>query len=87
MATRAEMLTNIEELCFACLDLHLYLDNHTEDARAIATYNKLCAEFAKARMCYEKKYGPLNNFGYSPSQCPFQWVESPWPWENEFYEM
>ena len=54
MATRAEMLTNIEELCFACLDLHLYLDNHTEDARAIATYNKLCAEFAKARMCYEK---------------------------------
>lgn len=64
MATRAEMLTNIEDLCFACLNLHLYLDNHTEDINAMDTYNKLCSEFTKARMCYEKKYGSLNNFDY-----------------------
>ncbi|KGJ50791.1 MULTISPECIES: spore coat protein CotJB [Paraclostridium] len=87
MATRADMLTDIEELCFACLDMNLYLDNNKDDERALATYNKLCSEFAKARMNYEKRYGPLNNFGYSPSQSPFQWVEGPWPWENKFYEM
>ena len=87
MATRADMLTDIEELCFACLDMNLYLDNNKDDERALATYNKLCSEFAKARMNYEKIYGPLNNFGYSPSQSPFQWVEGPWPWENKFYEM
>lgn len=86
MLTRSEMLTNIEELVFACLDMHLYLDNNTEDEKALATYNKLCADLAKARMDYEKKYGPLNNFGYSPSKAPFQWVEEPWPWENGFYE-
>ncbi|MGL5756304.1 MAG: spore coat protein CotJB [Paraclostridium sp.] len=87
MLTRADMLTTIEELCFACLDMNLYLDNHTEDQNAIKTYNKLCADLAKARIEYEKKYGPLNNFGYSPSKDPFQWVASPWPWENKFYEM
>lgn len=87
MATRADMLTDIEELCFACLDMNLYLDNHNEDERSLATYNKLCSELAKARINYEKKYGPLNNFGYSPSKSPFQWVEGPWPWENKFYEM
>ena len=71
MATRAEMLTNIEELCFACLNLHLYLDNHTEDKNAIDTYNKLCSEFTKARTCYEKKYGSLNNFDYFSVNVPF----------------
>ena len=31
MSTRADMLTTIEELCFACLELNLYLDNHPDD--------------------------------------------------------
>ncbi|MGL5712613.1 MAG: spore coat protein CotJB [Paraclostridium sp.] len=87
MATRSEMLTNIEEICFACLDMNLYLDTHVDDTNAIATYNKLCAQLAKARIDYEKKYGPLNNFGYSPVQMPNKWVADAWPWNNEFYEM
>lgn len=57
MLTRSEMLTNIEELVFACLDMNLYLDTHTEDEKALAAYNKLCSDLVKARMDYEKKYG------------------------------
>ncbi|MGO0807265.1 spore coat protein CotJB [Clostridioides difficile] len=32
----------------------------------------------------ENKYGPLTNFGYAPSRCPWQWADQPWPWDREF---
>lgn len=86
MPTRADMLTTIEELCFACLDMNLYLDAHPDDKNATNTYNKLCSQLGQARISYEKKYGPINNFGYSPIQYPNKWVDDAWPWDNEFYE-
>ena len=82
--SRHELLIKVQELSFACLDMNLYLDTHPEDKKAISTYNTFCAEFLKAKCAYENKYGPLTNFGYSPSKCPWQWVENPWPWDKEF---
>ena len=49
------------------------------------TYNSFVSQYAKARCAYEKQYGPLTNFGHAPSNCPWQWVDEPWPWEKEFY--
>ena len=46
----------------------------------------LGAQFEQAVKAYEKKYGPLMNFGHSSSDCPFQWVDDPWPWQKEYYE-
>lgn len=83
--SRQDLLRSVEELCFACLDMNLYLDNNPDDKNAINTYNTLCVQFAQARCAYENKYGPLTNFGYAPSKYPWQWVNQPWPWDKEFY--
>lgn len=82
--SRQELLRSVQELSFACLDMNLYLDNHPDDKKAINTYNSLCTQFMQARCAYENKYGPLTNFGYSPSKYPWQWVSNPWPWDKEF---
>ena len=84
--SRAEQILKIQELCFACVDLNLYLDNNPTDKNAICLYNSLGEQFEQAVKAYEKKYGPLMNFGHSRSSCPFQWVDEPWPWQKEYYE-
>lgn len=81
---RSELLRKVQETGFACVDMNLYLDNHPEDKNAINVYNSLVNDFAQARCAYESKYGPLTNFGYAPSQYPWQWICQPWPWDREF---
>ena len=34
--TRAEQIRKVQELCFACVDLNLYLDNNPEDKNAVS---------------------------------------------------
>lgn len=85
--SRTEQIRKIQELCFACVDMNLYLDNNPEDKNALNIYNSLGAQFHQAVSAYEKKYGPLMNFGHGgASTCPFQWIDDPWPWQKEFYE-
>ena len=66
--------------------MNLYLDNNPKDNNAIEIYNSLSCQLENAISAYEKKYGPLMNFGHGKSSCPWQWVNDPWPWEREFYE-
>lgn len=82
--SRSELMARVQELCFACLDLNLYLDNNPDDSNAVSMYNKLSNQFEQARCAYESRYGPLTNFGYAQSRCPWQWVDQPWPWDREF---
>lgn len=82
---RYDLIKAVMEFGFAAVDMNLYLDSHPEDKTAVSTYNSFVSQYVKARCAYEKQYGPLTNFGYSPSNCPWQWIESPWPWEKEFY--
>ncbi len=80
---RRELLRKIQELEFACIDLNLYLDTHPWDQRALAEFNAFASQLAMVKKQYESMYGPLSNFGQSFSQYPWQWIESPWPWEIE----
>ena len=52
-SSRSELMRKIQETCFACVDMNLYLDNHPDDKNAINTYNTLCNQFAQARYAYE----------------------------------
>ncbi|WP_432404591.1 spore coat protein CotJB [Wukongibacter sp. M2B1] len=79
--TRKELLNRIQELEFTALDLNLYLDNHPENMEALMEYNKCANQISQLKRMYEMKYGPLMNFGFSPSQYPWRWVDEPWPWE------
>jgi spore coat protein JB len=81
---RLNMLKNIQKVEFACIDLNLYLDTHPSDQKALMDYNTYTLQLNTLKRQYENIYGPLANFGSSPSQYPWRWIEDPWPWEIEY---
>jgi spore coat protein JB len=81
---RLNMLKNIQKVEFACIDLNLYLDTHHSDQKALMDYNTYTLQLNTLKRQYENIYGPLANFGSSPSQYPWRWIEDPWPWEIEY---
>lgn len=80
--TRKALMRRIQEVEFAALDLNLYLDTHPENMEALMEYNRYACELEQLKKMYEMKYGPLFNFGFSPSQYPWRWINDPWPWEK-----
>ena len=82
-SNRRELLKKIQELEFAAVELNLYLDNHPECQRALADYNRFTEKLINLKNAYEARYGPLTHFGNTPSQYPWQWVDEPWPWEED----
>ncbi|MFZ5967900.1 MAG: spore coat protein CotJB [Bacillota bacterium] len=81
---RLEILKKIQEFEFACIDLNLYLDTHPTDQRALMDYNMYSNQLLMLKRQYENMYGPLMNFGFSPSQYPWRWIDEPWPWQIEY---
>ncbi|BBB90702.1 MAG TPA: spore coat protein CotJB [Methylomusa anaerophila] len=76
------LLLKVQEMEFVAVELNLYLDTHPCDADAINDYNCAVKELRKYKEKYESEYGPLLNFGFGGfSRKPWQWIESPWPWE------
>ena len=81
-ATKQELLRQIMEYDFAAFDLHLYLDTHQNDERALYLFNN-CVEMSKKLMAaYEPVYGPLTASA-SGMSLPFRWIIGPWPWEPD----
>ncbi|ATW23413.1 spore coat protein CotJB [Candidatus Formimonas warabiya] len=82
-SNRRSLLRKIQELEFAAVELNLFLDTHPENEQALCDYNRFTEELMNVKNMYEIRYGPLANFGSSPSQFPWQWIQSPWPWEED----
>lgn len=81
MNRQAEMLTNIDALTFAMIDINLYLDVHPKNKKLIKEFNKIQKQKHELLMEYEREFGPLlvtnsRNDNY------WAWVENPWPWES-----
>ena len=62
-------------------ELNLYLDTHPEDLKAIEQFNQLTQERTKLANQFQELYGPLQNFGRAYSKCPWEWNQTPWPWQ------
>lgn len=79
--SKNELLRQIMAYDFSLIDLHLYLNTHPTDQRAIALYNQYVQTVLMLRNQYQMIYGPLlwNHF---TSTCPWQWIEGPYPWEK-----
>lgn len=75
-----KLLHELQSIDFVLTELTLYLDTHPNDSNAIAQYNQCMQERHQLAMLYEEKYGPLLQ-SRSYSRVPWQWVESPWPWQ------
>ena len=82
MNQQAEMLTYIDALCFACVDLSLYLDTHPNDKESIEKFNKYRSEKEDLVRRYENQFGPLTLDSDSFNTYPWVWNDRPWPWEG-----
>ncbi|KAB3527303.1 spore coat protein CotJB [Alkaliphilus serpentinus] len=81
---RVHLLKKIQEVEFAAVELQLFLDTHPQDQRALMEFNHYSRELMMLKQQFEMQYGPLLNFGFSPSQYPWRWIEGPWPWERQY---
>jgi len=75
------MLLEIQQLQFTAIELNLYLNTHPDDQQALTSYNSIVPQLKQRIASYEQLYGPLFHFGLSTSQYPWQWINSPWPWD------
>ena len=82
MNEQADMLTYIDSLCFACIDLGLYLDINPDDKNAIELYNMYRTNLGEYMVMYQNKYGPITKTSDSLNAYPWKWNDSPWPWEK-----
>ena len=82
MNDQAKMLTNIDSLDFALIDLNLYLDVYPDDKNAIELFNKYRNEQNELLNDYQNKYGPILLNSDALNNMPWMWDNNPWPWEN-----
>ena len=80
---QAEKLTYIDALCFACIDLNLYLDNFPNNKELSNLFKQYVEEKERAIKEYEQKYGPLTVDNSVDSYNNWRWNSIPWPWENK----
>lgn len=82
MNEQAELLTYIDALCFATIDLSLYLDVYPNNKTAIDLFNQYRIQKKDLTEQYENKFGPLLLSSDSLNSYPWAWDDRPWPWEN-----
>ena len=85
--TKAELKKRIYEMDFAIYELSLYLDTHPTCKKAM----ELLCEYRKKRKeliaFYEERFGPyIVTTDDVPASGCWGWLNSPWPWENNFLE-
>ncbi|MEJ8544537.1 spore coat protein CotJB [Brevibacillus borstelensis] len=76
-----QLLHELQALDFVLVELTLYLDTHSNDADALQQFNQISEERWKVACEFEASYGPLLQFGLSFSGYPWQWIDTPWPWQ------
>lgn len=82
MNEQAELLTYIDALGFACIDLGLYLDVYPNNREFIDLYNQYNMQKKDLMEQYQNKYGPLVLTSNSLNSYPWAWDDKPWPWDN-----
>ncbi|GAA4711812.1 spore coat protein CotJB [Brevibacillus fulvus] len=76
-----QLLEQLQAVDFVLVELNLYLDTHNDDVDALNQFNYYVQERWKIAREIESSYGPLQGFGNSASGFPWQWDDTPWPWQ------
>ena len=82
---RGKLMQRIQELSFALIETHLYLDSHPTNRAALDYYRKTKAEYDRLVAEYEMKYAPILPLVREDDR-EWSWVRQPWPWELGFPE-
>lgn len=81
--TKDQLLTKISAVSLIVHDIHLFLDTHPGNAKALKDHKELSKELQNLISEYEKKYGPLMNLGHQNVDSENNWIQGPWPWQNK----
>ncbi|MGO4497915.1 spore coat protein CotJB [Paenibacillus sp. 2RAB27] len=76
-----KQLRDLQTVDFVLVELNLYLDTHPDDLSVIQQYNQFTHKRMHIAQQFEMEFGPLMPFGHSFTKAPWQWVETPWPWQ------
>lgn len=74
-------LEELQAVDFVLVELNLYLDTHPWDTAALQQYNQMAHHRKQLAEKFELEFGPLMHFGHSYSKHPWQWIDTPWPWQ------
>ena len=80
---QARLLTSIDSLEFALIDLSLYLDIYPDNEYMLKQFNIIRTNMNELVYEYQKKYGPLCLNNDALNKYPYAWIKSPWPWEGD----
>lgn len=84
MNNKESLMKKIHALDFAIYELVLYLDTHPTCRKAMALLKEYRNKRKECIVLYEEKYGPyIVTHADVPENGCWQWLDSPWPWENE----
>ncbi|WP_423798973.1 spore coat protein CotJB [Neobacillus sp. SAB-20_R2A] len=76
-----QLMEQLQAVDFVLVELTLYLDTHNDDLEAINQFNHYVKERKRIKKAFESQFGPLQQFGNSYSGHPWNWDDSPWPWQ------
>jgi len=79
---REKLLHEIMKVDFALLDLKLFLNTHPNDIEALNNFNNLANESNVLKKDFETKFGPLSSTSNSSCDKRYDWIDTPWPWQN-----
>ena len=78
---KERLLYQVMAYSFAINDLNLYLDLHPDNKGMLDLFKKYVKEEKELCNEYVNKYGPLEVNEVMGQK--FDWINSPWPWENK----
>jgi spore coat protein JB len=76
-----QYMHELQTVDFVLLELTLYLDTHPDDQQALAQFAQFQRRKRVLMQQFEMSFGPLQEFGNSPTGQTWTWSSSPWPWQ------
>ena len=75
-------MRRVQAYGFVLYELHLFLNTHPTDQKALEYFHKYKELRSAAAASYVAKYGPLVANDVI-SETTWNWIDTPWPWERE----
>ena len=79
---KRRLLKELMSYDFILNELNLYLNSHPLDKKALKMHSETTDKAEALRKRYAKEYGPLTAATNNNSES-WDWICSPWPWEND----
>ncbi len=81
MSEQEMLKRKIDAYSFSSWELHLFLDSHPNNCEAAKKLDECTQMLDALTKEYEMKYGNINERAENTSR--WQWINGPWPWEEE----